>query len=122
MNKLVLSFIVIFSLLSSCCEKDVYLEPDVVDQIVGIYEADISFFTLSHYKLKVVKIEDGKIRVVPFIGNEFRPFYANFKSEIEGKTLNFQIATGEKLFFDISSDPIIIDFKKGQRYYGHKIK
>ena len=58
MNKLVLSFIVIFSLLSSCCEKDVYLEPDVVDQIVGIYEADTSFFTISHYKLKVVKIEE----------------------------------------------------------------
>jgi len=122
MNKFIFSITFIVFIMSSCCEKDVFKELEVADKIIGVYESDISFFFVHHYKIKIVKLEDKKVRIVPFIGNEMRPFTANFSSEKKNQKIIFRAETGEYINFDISTDPIEIDFKIGQRFLGHKIE
>jgi len=128
MKRLVLLFI-IFSVLSSCCEKDVYIEPDIVDDVIGIYKGELTdenYVKIYNYKVKVIKITSVRIKIVPYIGNEFRIIntemeLSNNKSKLVGKN----IYGGGDVIFSLNNSRIALYFEDktyGDKYNGYKIQ
>jgi len=119
--------LIIFAVLllfSSCCEK---IEPDIVDQVVGIYQGELidQFFKIPNYKVKVIKLSPNSVKIVPYIGNEIKPQTVYLKLSNSGEKLVREIEGYDKLIFYIKSKPIKMYFKDttfADEFSGSKIE
>jgi len=114
-------------LFSSCCEKDEYIEPDIVDQVVGIYQGELidQSAKIPDYKVKVIKLSPNSVKIVPYIGNEIKPQTVYLKLSDGGDKLVIEIGGYNKLIFYIKSKPIKMYFKDSNyedEYFGSKIE
>ena len=118
--RIILFVIISITLYSSCCEKDVYLPPDPVDEVVGIYQAE-EFKGLVGYKIKVIKISADTIKLTPYIGSEMFTYNAIYNQTVSKRKL-FYTRSGDKIWFYINEDPIRIYSYKLPEYEGWKVE